>query len=540
MTQPAAQVQHVTRASQVRSVLFCAVKDEGPFLLEWIAYHKVIGFHRIILFANPSQDGTNEILSALAAQGEIEYYENHNIDGLSAQGSAAQRANAMGLIADGEWVIWLDADEFLVVHTGEGQVSDLIAVVGDRLGILVPWRIMGDSHNASFPGRFISKDFTGASKRWAHINMQVKTLYRHGDHIAGFGIENIHRPHLKADAGLTCDDFMLANGKTLSEASPRNARWLAGSDHKTNGSILGEEHGYALAQINHYCVRTPEHFALKRSRGRGWKANQIGEANDRHTPEFYAQMNRNDTQSNAILKHEGQVDREIARLQEDFETRHAVARSNALVAERIAKLQATSEPLRPASAFEVTLPDDARAAVTEHYRDADVVLEYGSGGSSVLAMELGVKRLVSVESDAAWAERLTQELRRRAEPERFVIRHVDIGPTKSWGRTADASGYARYHRYSMSVWDELGDTQPDIVLIDGRFRVACFLATLLHAKKQMRVLFDDYYDRPAYAVCEAFAKPAARWGRMAAFDIVPTAPTIELVQSLVAYSVDQT
>ena len=52
-----------------RKVLFSAVKNEAPFLLEWIAYHKVIGFDEIVICSNPSTDGTEEILAPLALAG---------------------------------------------------------------------------------------------------------------------------------------------------------------------------------------------------------------------------------------------------------------------------------------------------------------------------------------------------------------------------------------------------------------------------------------------------------------------------------------
>lgn len=34
--------------------LFSAMKNEAPFLLEWVAYHKAIGFDRIVIYSNDS------------------------------------------------------------------------------------------------------------------------------------------------------------------------------------------------------------------------------------------------------------------------------------------------------------------------------------------------------------------------------------------------------------------------------------------------------------------------------------------------------
>ncbi|WP_240997067.1 hypothetical protein, partial [Pseudomonas viridiflava] len=53
-----------------------------------------------------------------------------------------------------------------------------------------------------------------------------------------------------------------------------------------------------------------------------------------------------------------------------------------------------------------------------------------------------------------------------------------------------------FHTYPLKVWDEPYFEQPDVILIDGRFRIACFVTAYLRATKPMIVLFDDYLDRP--------------------------------------------
>jgi hypothetical protein len=52
---------------------------------------------------------------------------------------------------------------------------------------------------------------------------------------------------------------------------------------------------------------------------------------------------------------------------------------------------------------ELTLPEAEAATIRAAYERAGVILEYGSGGSTVLGAELG-KRVLSVESDKAWAQ----------------------------------------------------------------------------------------------------------------------------------------
>ena len=73
----------------------------------------------------------------------------------------------------------------------------------------------------------------------------------------------------------------------------------------------------------------------------------------------------------------------------------------------------------------------------------------------------------------------------------------------------------------MSIWDLPEFVHPDVVLIDGRFRAACFLTTLFRCTRPLTLLWDDYIDRPAYHEVESLLKPVEMIGRMARFDVVP-------------------
>lgn len=172
---------------------------------------------------------------------------------------------------------------------------------------------------------------------------------------------------------------------------------------------------------------------------------------------------------------------------------------------------------------ELTLPDEEAAYLREAYAGADCILEYGSGGSTVVAARLGRPQLFSVESDPDWARNLRGWLASEGLDARAQVWHMNIGKTREWGQPAR---YRRkdaplYYRYANAAWRRLGGHQPDLVLIDGRFRIGCFIATLASIRKPTRVLFDDYTDRPHYAYVEQFAKPVERIGRMMVFDLEP-------------------
>jgi hypothetical protein len=90
---------------------------------------------------------------------------------------------------------------------------------------------------------------------------------------------------------------------------------------------------------------------------------------------------------------------------------------------------------------------------------------------------------------------------------------VNIGLTQDWGMPVFTKPtrrrVRRWEDYSKAPWRyfrAIGQ-QPDLILVDGRFRVACVLESLLSLSPLSRtqVLLDDYVGRPEYAVVERFA-----------------------------------
>lgn len=170
---------------------------------------------------------------------------------------------------------------------------------------------------------------------------------------------------------------------------------------------------------------------------------------------------------------------------------------------------------------ELTLPQAEAAALRMAYEDATCILEYGSGGSTVLASEMAGKRVVSVESDPEWAAMMRDWFTTNPGASAVEIVHADIGPTKEWGHPAGPTEWRKFPGYPLAVWDS--GFAPDVVLVDGRFRVGCALAVAFRTEKPVTLLFDDYLPRKAYHVVEEFLGQPEIIGRMAVFEISPMA-----------------
>ena len=102
---------------------------------------------------------------------------------------------------------------------------------------------------------------------------------------------------------------------------------------------------------------------------------------------------------------------------------------------------------------------------------------------------------------------------------RIDAQWVDLGALGDWGRPLTYEHRDNFVHYVRSPW--VRSATPDVVLIDGRFRVCCFLTCLLQAKQDTILVFDDYIDRPHYHIVEELLPPFEWCGRQAIFSVSP-------------------
>jgi hypothetical protein len=187
------------------------------------------------------------------------------------------------------------------------------------------------------------------------------------------------------------------------------------------------------------------------------------------------------------------------------------------------------------------MPKAAVAVLKARLADARCYLEYGSGGSTVLAARTGVPRVYSVESDSTFFAAVEQKVLDLGGAVALRPVLVDIGPTRRWSRPIDNTRADAWPNYSAQVWEvieQAGDT-PDTILIDGRFRVACCLQSFLRMSDDAVILFDDYFDREdLYDIVTRFADIDARHARVAVFRKPKSCDWAALRQAYLDYARD--
>lgn len=123
--------------------------------------------------------------------------------------------------------------------------------------------------------------------------------------------------------------------------------------------------------------------------------------------------------------------------------------------------------------------------------------EYGSGGSTYQAcIRNNIKKIYSVESDKQWINKLMEnDIIMNNNSLKFI--YIDMKTKyKTWGYPGDESVIDDWKKYIQSI-DNI-DEQIDLILIDGRFRVACALYCFDKIKDDTLIAFDDFLVRDYY------------------------------------------
>lgn len=145
-------------------------------------------------------------------------------------------------------------------------------------------------------------------------------------------------------------------------------------------------------------------------------------------------------------------------------------------------------------------------------------LEFGAGGSTCLAASMG-KAIISIDSSDEWLANVRAQCALLPGSSQPKLIKVDIGPTGDWGAPIDPMTRDKWPSYYNSVWNEPDSTECDLYLIDGRFRVACFMSTVLSCKPSTIVLVHDFSSRPHYHVIKEVSREVARCEDLSAFQI---------------------
>lgn len=129
-----------------------------------------------------------------------------------------------------------------------------------------------------------------------------------------------------------------------------------------------------------------------------------------------------------------------------------------------------------------------------------IYFEYGSGGSTYQAsIKDNIVKIYSVESDKEWHNRVKQSIIKNNVT--YFFNEMGVRPN-TWGYPGVNASKTQRLRYSNAISNLTIKEQQsiDLILIDGRFRVACCLKCFNLINSDCLIAFDDFLNRPYYHV----------------------------------------
>jgi hypothetical protein len=143
--------------------------------------------------------------------------------------------------------------------------------------------------------------------------------------------------------------------------------------------------------------------------------------------------------------------------------------------------------------------------------------EYGCGASTIWMAKNTAAQIRAVDTSADWVKKMHENVG----TDRADIQWIDCGPLRKWGVPLGFGKRGNFKTYADAPWTD--GQSIDVVLVDGRFRVSCFLASLANADAGTKIIFDDYTDRPHYHVVEELVERQQICGRQCLFEVPPKA-----------------
>ncbi|HWX48375.1 MAG TPA: glycosyltransferase family 2 protein [Roseomonas sp.] len=273
-------------------------KNEGPYLLEWIAYHRVVGADRIIVMDNDSTDGSQFLLQALDGAGVINYipwptrlayrhFENRKTGAQVPAYDFALRAERR--LGRAGWIGFIDLDEFVLPLEGN-SIGALLDRFPDAAAIGLNWRVFGSNGHEAQPAGLVMENFTRRGPDDFGPNKHVKTFAR---------VPKLINPGIHVPS--TLDGPML---DTEGQEIDRQGRGV--HTRVARGAL----------RINHYFIKSRVEWERKRRRGRAPMI--VSDPRRIRDDSVFTAHDRNDIEDHTILRFLPEVKTEIARLRREI------------------------------------------------------------------------------------------------------------------------------------------------------------------------------------------------------------------------------
>ena len=241
--------------------LAAIMKNEGRYLIEWLAHHLLMGFDHFYIVSNDSSDHTWPLLQALSQTLPITCITYATIPDTNPQLAVYEEiVRRHGHEVD--WMAFLDADEFLwpgqYPDTVSGLLQDTLQAHPDAGALALNWATYGSSMQLAEESGLVTERFLHHAPQQDHLNHHFKSIIR-----------------MDAFAGFVCPhSCQLKPGYRYlhTDGTEKRDYFYAGQRNPSqSGDVC-----WTRFRINHYVVKSYAEFVLRKApRGRAFQEDHL-------------------------------------------------------------------------------------------------------------------------------------------------------------------------------------------------------------------------------------------------------------------------
>lgn len=150
--------------------LVAIVRDEGPYIAEWLEFHRLVGFERFLIYDDRSTDDTIGILMrrdrgdvVIHPYSEGWHAERYVCPVLCTFNDTPQICAYNHAVqhhaGEATWAAFIDVDEYLF-HATEDDLRVALAPYAEQVGVFVPWLIFGRNGHKTKPAGLTIESYT--------------------------------------------------------------------------------------------------------------------------------------------------------------------------------------------------------------------------------------------------------------------------------------------------------------------------------------------------------------------------------------------
>lgn len=234
------------------------LRDDGPYVIEWVAHHLAAGMDHILVLSHDCTDGSDTLLDALQESGRVTHQRFSPTGGKSVQWQALKLAGDHPRVTGADWVMVFDCDEFLSLDLSCDSLPGFLDAVQNRGGkadaVAIPWRLFGSSGQQGYDSALTPERFRRAAPR--DLQFPMAHLFKSIVRRQAFQKLGVHRPRRKQRRDAV---WLSAWGIRLPDSFVRNDDMITLYPHAQDYP--------PSAELNHYSLRSRNEFMLKRHRG---------------------------------------------------------------------------------------------------------------------------------------------------------------------------------------------------------------------------------------------------------------------------------